>query len=284
MHDDENRTPGPVGPLRAGHDALHRGYAGFVAAGWGEHVAGRHSRIRPHGQPVRNLSLRIEMAVGGIITDFGRLSSKDASTGSDGRATVVYTAPAPVDNVDRNTRVQIMVTPVNGNYNGTFARFAEIRLVPTGVVGGETGVPDFRFSPEAPTQLQTVTFDASDPQLDQTLTKYEWDFGDGSKGQGRVSSTSTATSTAHGDVDSHRHRRPQGLALEERACRHLRGAHRELCVLAEFTGDWRGHRVQRGRLERCAPADHRQIRLGLRYRQQGVGDGRAVHVRHRGRV
>ena len=60
--------------------------------------------------------------------------------------------------------------------------------MPTGVVGGETSVPDFKFSPEAPKQLETVTFDASDPQLDQTLTKYEWDFGDGSKGQGRVAS------------------------------------------------------------------------------------------------
>jgi PKD repeat protein len=141
-----------------------------------------------NGQPVRNLSLRVEMAVGGIITDFGKLSAKDVSTGSDGRAVVVYTAPQPVDNIDRNSRVQIMVTPVNGNYNGTYARFAEIRLVPTGVVGGETPVPDFVISPSAPMQLQTVTFNASDAILDQTLTKYDWDFGDGGKGQGRVAS------------------------------------------------------------------------------------------------
>jgi PKD repeat protein len=150
-----------------------------------------------NGQPVRNLSLRVEMAVGGVITDFGHLSAKDTSTGSDGRAVVVYTAPEPVDNVDRDTRVQIMVTPVNGNYNGTFARFAEIRLVPTGVVGGETNVPDFKIAPTAPKQLETVTFDASDAQLDQTLTKYEWDFGDGSKGQGRV------TSHQFSDIDSY---------------------------------------------------------------------------------
>lgn len=141
-----------------------------------------------NGQPVRNLSLRVETAVGGIITDFGHLSAKDVSTGSDGRAVVVYTAPAPVDNIDRNTRVQIMVTPVQGNANGMFARFAEIRLVPTGVVGGETPVPDFTFTPTAPMQLQSVTFDASDATLNATLTKYEWDFGDGSKGQGRVAS------------------------------------------------------------------------------------------------
>jgi PKD repeat protein len=139
-----------------------------------------------NGQPVRNLPLRVEMAVGGVVTDFGHLSSKDTATGSDGRAVVVYTAPAAVDDVDRNTRVQIMVAPVNGNANGTYSRFAEIRLVPTGVVGGETNVPNFRFAPIAPTHLENVSFDASDATLDQVLTKYEWDFGDGSKGQGRV--------------------------------------------------------------------------------------------------
>ena len=141
-----------------------------------------------NGQPVRNLLLRVETAVGGIITDFGHLSAKDVSTGSDGRAVVVYTAPKPVDNIDRNTRVQILVTPVTGNSNGSQARFAEIRLVPTGIVGGETPVPDFTINPTAPKQLQTVMFDASDATLNQTLTKYEWDFGDGSKGQGRVGS------------------------------------------------------------------------------------------------
>lgn len=139
-----------------------------------------------NGQPVRNLALRVEMAVGGVIADFGRLSSKDVSTGNDGRVVVVYTAPEPVDNVDRNTRVQVMVTPVGSNSNGTPARYAEIRLVPTGVVGGETQVPNFVFSPSAPKQLENVTFDASDAVLDQVLTKYEWNFGDGSRGQGRV--------------------------------------------------------------------------------------------------
>ena len=33
-----------------------------------------------------------------------------------------------------------------------------------------------------------MTFNASDPTLDQTLTKDQWDFGDGSKGQGRTAS------------------------------------------------------------------------------------------------
>ena len=140
----------------------------------------------PNGQPLRNVPLRVETAVGGVVTDFGHLSSKDVVTGTDGRAVVVYTAPAGVDNVDRGTRVQVVVRPVGGNANSTQSMFAEIRLVPTGEVGGETPVPDFTISPATPKQLETVTFDASSPILDQTLSKYVWDFGDGTKGQGRV--------------------------------------------------------------------------------------------------
>lgn len=141
-----------------------------------------------NSQPLANLALRAEIAVGGTITDFGRLSQKSLSTGSDGRATIVYTAPAPVDNIDRQTTVTILVTPLTGDARGDQARSIDIRLVPTGTVGGETDVPQINLSPSSPMQLQTVTFDASDPNLDANLVKYEWDFGDGSKGTGRVTS------------------------------------------------------------------------------------------------
>ena len=77
-----------------------------------------------NSQPVRNLGLRIEIAVGNVITDFGSLSSKDVSTGADGRAVVTYTAPAQVDSVDRDTRVQIVATPVGTNHTGTQGRYA----------------------------------------------------------------------------------------------------------------------------------------------------------------
>lgn len=141
-----------------------------------------------NNQPVRNLSLRADIVVGGTVTDFGQLSQKSISTGSDGRATVTYTAPPPVDNVDRQTTVSIAVTPLSGDAGGDIARTVDIRLVPTGTVGGETQVPEFVVSPASPQQLQTVTFDASSPTLDGQLVAYAWDFGDGSKGTGRVAS------------------------------------------------------------------------------------------------
>ena len=141
-----------------------------------------------NNQPIRNLALRADISVGGTVVDFGSLSQKNLATNNDGRAVVTYRAPGPVDNVDRLTMVTILVTPSSGDAAGTVARSVSIRLVPTGVVGGETPVPDFAVSPSAPSQLETVTFDASDDKLDATLIKYEWDFGDGSKGQGRVAS------------------------------------------------------------------------------------------------
>jgi PKD repeat protein len=142
-----------------------------------------------NGQPIRNLPLRADIMVNNVITDFGMLSAKNFATGSDGRAVTVYTAPRKVDNVDRQTRVTIAVTPLGGDARGDLARQVDIRLVPPGYVGGGlTQVPDFQISPTAPKQLETVTFDASNSDLDGILTAYEWDFGDGGGGSGRFTS------------------------------------------------------------------------------------------------
>jgi len=142
-----------------------------------------------NSQPIKNLPLRADITVGGVVTDFGSLSAKNISTGSDGRATIVYTAPKPVDNVDRQTMVVINVTPTSGDAHADVTRTIQIRLVPQGTVGGGlTQVPDFTVTPSAPAQLETATFDASDPTLDSKLVSYLWDFGDGSSGSGRTTS------------------------------------------------------------------------------------------------
>jgi PKD repeat protein len=141
-----------------------------------------------NNQPIRNLALRADIWVNGSITDFGRLSQKSIATGSDGRATLTYTAPAGVDNIDRQTVVSISVTPLSGDAAGDTPRYVDIRIVPTGIVGGETQVPNFTVSPAAPQQLQNVTFDASDPALDAQIIGYEWNFGDGGRSSGRTAS------------------------------------------------------------------------------------------------
>jgi PKD repeat protein len=144
-----------------------------------------------NGQPLKGLSLHADILVNNVITDFGQLSAKDAATGNDGRATFTYRAPQSVDNVDHGTLVTIAVTPTVGDAHADHARSVQIRLVPVGVVsGGLTSVPDFTIAPIAPKQLETVTFNASDPTLDSKLISYVWDFGDGGSGGGRVASHS----------------------------------------------------------------------------------------------
>lgn len=139
------------------------------------------------GQPVRNLPLAAEIAVNGVVQDFGRLSARNLATGSDGRASLTYTAPAQVDSVDRRTTVSIRVVPIGSDAGTQVARSVDIRLVPPGIiVPPGPGVPNFTISPNPATQLQSVQFDASDPQLNGVLISYQWDFGDGSSGSGRL--------------------------------------------------------------------------------------------------
>ena len=47
----------------------------------------------PNGQPVRNLSMRVDMRVGDVFADFGTLSTRTVVTGDDGMARFTYTAP-----------------------------------------------------------------------------------------------------------------------------------------------------------------------------------------------
>jgi PKD repeat protein len=137
------------------------------------------------GQPIRNLTLRASTVVDGSPRDFGTLSARSIATGSDGRATFVYTAPpAPAVAVDNFTVVDIVVTPIGTDFNNSTSRTAAIRLVPPSVIIPPDGLqPSFTFAPANPLENQTVLFDASSSQ--GAIVEYQWDFGDGGRGTGR---------------------------------------------------------------------------------------------------
>ena len=61
------------------------------------------------GQPAANVQMRADIAVGGVLSDFGRLSAKSLVTDSNGHATTVYTAPAPVLGFVTSQKVDIEV-------------------------------------------------------------------------------------------------------------------------------------------------------------------------------
>lgn len=143
-----------------------------------------------NGEPLRNISLRNEITVGGMAVDFGTLSARNAVTGTDGRATFVYTAPpSPAVAVDTFTVVDILVWPVGSDFNNGTPRTASIRLVPPGYVAPPDGlVADFTISNANPLDHETVIFDASGSRshASNPITSYRWNFGDGATSSGKV--------------------------------------------------------------------------------------------------
>jgi PKD repeat protein len=148
----------------------------------------------PDTRPIGGVSMRVEILVSGTLMDYGRLSSRTVTTGSDGVARLTYTAPPPLaDPVDPFTIVQLLVTPINGDYANAFSRSVDIRLVPTGPVvlpPNSPPVASFVVTPTPVTTYTPVTFDASgttdEGQPCGSACLYAWDFGDGSAATGQV--------------------------------------------------------------------------------------------------
>jgi PKD repeat protein len=154
-----------------------------------------------YAKPISGLALRADMYVGGALQDFGRLSARTIVTGSDGRASTVYTAPAaaPAGANGGTAQVTIAVTPTGSNYAASQTQSVVIRLVPTGVILPNVNfVPKFTFAPTSPSQGQAVFFDAStttDP--DGAVSSYAWSFGDGGTASGLTATHSFARAGAY---------------------------------------------------------------------------------------
>jgi hypothetical protein len=145
--------------------------------------------------PREPVTLRAEIRINGTLADFGSLSARTVVTGSDGTATLVYTAPPSTNglSVDPFTVVDIAVVPVGSNFGNSQYRVASIRLVPPGGVIPPDGLrPYFTFTPAAPQDHQSVLFEAcGDPTRscapgNNPIATYSWNFGDGGTSSGRV--------------------------------------------------------------------------------------------------
>lgn len=146
----------------------------------------------PTGQ-AQAIPLRAEIMVGGVVQDFGTLSTKTPVT----PATIRYTAPNASPNVGGQVaqEVTIVATPTDsGDFRAEVARQVTLRLVPQGIIlptnPGLTAA--FTVTPASPQAFSTVSFDASTTTNGATacLTacSYAWNFGDGTSGSGMVTS------------------------------------------------------------------------------------------------
>jgi PKD repeat protein len=147
------------------------------------------------GKALPNLTLRLDMAVNGQAVDYGTLSSKTIVTGSDGRATAIYTAPKePSVWEQTGALLTLAATPVGSNYANETPRTVTIRLVAPGVVVAPVNLAAaFSITPTAPVGEDTVVFTstrcsgtATTDCTSQAVTSWSWDFGDGGTASGEV--------------------------------------------------------------------------------------------------
>jgi hypothetical protein len=169
--------------LQADKPILERG--GFTTV--------RIRAVNHQNQPMA-MSLRAELLAQGSLFDYGRLSTRDLTTSSDGTATVTYFAPAPLSPPRDSGEdvVTIVVTPLlGGDSRGLLGRQLDIRLVPQGVIIPNFPlVPLFTTSNASPQAFNPVVFNATTSTRNgvQCLDEcgYTWTFGDGTSANGRI--------------------------------------------------------------------------------------------------
>jgi PKD repeat protein len=137
------------------------------------------------GGPRANQMFRLTTSVSGTSVPFGTLSAQTVVTGTDGRASAIYTMPVftPFDAGTPSRQVSVVATPVGTDYSGAVPHSVDLLVVPPPVPASVSGGPSAALvaSTASAKVGQLVSFDASQSQAapGRSLVLYYWNFGDG---------------------------------------------------------------------------------------------------------
>ena len=148
----------------------------------------------PNGAGLPGVVVRLDL----LPADYGRLSSQEIVTGSDGSARATYTAPppqavnAPIGTCSSSGVtlvgycVEVAATPVgSSSFGSNGSRRAQIHLIPSGTITAPADpaapVASFLYSPTSPRKATQVLFDgsASRAQSGRRIEQDNWSWGDG---------------------------------------------------------------------------------------------------------
>jgi PKD domain-containing protein len=181
---ESQNAPDPIGPSELSMSLALTATPDLIAAnGASQSVIGIVTRDA-YGQPLPNVQLRVDTVdASGLIVENGILSARTITTGSNGQASLTYTAPMEtVAGVDANGAVTVRVLPISTDFGSQYPRYVTIRLLPpTTVIVPGAAIASYTFFPGAPKVGDRVIFDASGSKdLDGSIVLYTWEWGDGS--------------------------------------------------------------------------------------------------------
>lgn len=138
----------------------------------------------PNGAPKANQAFALYTVVGNASVAYGTLSVQTVVTGTDGRASAIYTMPTftPFDAGTPSRRVSVAAVPIGTDYAGANPHYVELLVVPPPVPTAVAGAPTAALTASATTVKvgQMVTFNGSGSQAasGRSIVLWYWNFGD----------------------------------------------------------------------------------------------------------
>ena len=193
---DQTRVPELTGPSTFATSLTMSANPDTTALGQSSTQPGQQSLIiasviDEKGQPKPNQTVRFETRVNGQLSNCGQLSRTTVVTGSDGRASVVFTAPSfptvcSIFNTDGSVTVRATIVGTDFQSSSVSARDVGIFMALPTVVNPVGGfVVDFTVSQSA--GVRNFSFNGSSSfSSGHTITSYAWTASDGWSESGRV--------------------------------------------------------------------------------------------------